>query len=85
MTKGRAKPADLNRRAAAVVAEATGQAESEPEKNPHAVELGRLGGTARARQLSAERRRQIAKEARNARQRRYRARLKQAREAAEAG
>ena len=76
--------ADLNRRAAAVVAEATGTAP--PDKNPHAVALGKLGGEARKRQLSAERRKQIAREANAARQRRYRARLKeQAREAAGTG
>ncbi|MDQ3045034.1 MAG: hypothetical protein M3R06_07785 [Chloroflexota bacterium] len=44
---------------------------TEPEKNPHAAALGRLGGQkggpARALKLSAERRREIAKKAATAR------------------
>ena len=78
---------DLNTTAAGVVAEATGTAPPEPKKNPHAVALGRLGGEARKRQLSAERRKEIAIQARRARQVRYRARLRdaQAKEAAETG
>lgn len=85
MTTLNAKPADLNRRAAAVVAEATGQAPKDG-RNPHAVALGRLGGEARKRQLSAERRKEIARQANAERQRRFRARQKErAEEAAEAG
>ena len=80
MTERRPKPADLNRRAAAVVAEATGTA---PEKNPHAVALGKLGGEARKKKLSEERRKQIAREANAERQRRFRARRRaEAQEAA---
>jgi hypothetical protein len=72
----RKRPADFNARAASVVADATGQQPDEPsgrEKNPHAVALGRLGGLkggkARAEKLSAERRREIARNARAARKR----------------
>lgn len=70
MPKRSSKPADLNRRAAAVVAEATSE---EPPGDPHqgkdpaAVELGRKGGLkggkARSDSLSAERRSEIAKNA----------------------
>lgn len=72
MTQRRSRPADLNRRAAAVVAEATGQApDPDQGKNPHAVALGKLGGTkggpARAEKLSASRRREIARKAAAAR------------------
>jgi hypothetical protein len=37
--------------------------EKEKEKDPHAVHLGRLGGKARKRKLTAERRREIARKA----------------------
>jgi hypothetical protein len=37
------------------------------EKDPHAVHLGRLGGTARKRKLTAEQRREIARKAAEAR------------------
>lgn len=67
------KPRDLNLLAHRIVAEATGEAPEEPEraeepeKNPAAVELGRMGGLkggpARAKKLSAERRREIAQKA----------------------
>lgn len=63
------RPRDISQLAKAIVDEATGQAEPEPEsaKNPHAVELGRLGGRkggkARAAKLSKKRRREIAREA----------------------
>lgn len=33
------------------------------EKNPHAVQLGQLGGNARTEKLTAERRREIARKA----------------------
>ncbi len=53
---------DPNEMASQIVAQATG--EPAEEKNPAAVELGRLGGLkggkARAKKLSAKRRRQIA-------------------------
>ena len=61
------KPSDVNRRAFAIVREATESAKAEPEKNPAAVALGRLGGqkggAARAASLSPKRRSQIAKKA----------------------
>jgi len=53
--------------------EATGQVpeESPSDKNPHAVALGRLGGQkggkARAKKLTAEQRREIARKAAQAR------------------
>jgi len=67
------KPRDLNRLAAAIAAEATGEAPEEPpsDKNPHAVALERLGdkkdGAARAKKLTPERRRAIARKAAEAR------------------
>jgi hypothetical protein len=71
----RRKPRDLNKLAAAVVSEATGDiAESvEPNngKDPAAVELGRRGGLkggkARAAKLTAQQRSEIAKKAAQAR------------------
>jgi hypothetical protein len=63
------RPRDLNRLAASIVHDATSD---EPEalttdKNPHAVALGRAGGLkggkARAKKLSKEQRREIAKKA----------------------
>lgn len=61
----RKKPADLNRLAAAIVDEATGNApQPNAGKNPAAVALGRLGGAkggkARAEKLTPEKRREIA-------------------------
>jgi len=68
MPKRSRKPADLNELAAAIVAEAT---EEQPEKNPAAVALGRLGGKkggpARAKKLTPEQRREIAQRAARAR------------------
>jgi hypothetical protein len=59
------KPEDVNRLAASIVEEATN--EQPPEKNPAAVALGRLGGKkggpARAKRLTPEQRREIAKKA----------------------
>lgn len=63
---------DFNQLAAAIVAEATGEAEpsekpEQPEKNQAAVELGRLGGKkggkARAESLTPEERSEIARNA----------------------
>lgn len=69
MAKQSKKPADLNRLAAAIVGEATDEAPPEPE-SPQA-RAGRAGGTkggkARAKSLSAQRRREIAKAAASAR------------------
>ena len=72
MPKRSRKPADLNRLAALIVAEAT-DPDYDPYqgKNPAAVELGRLGGKkggkARAAKLTAEERSEIAKKAAAAR------------------
>lgn len=72
MPKRSRKPADLNRLAASIVAEAT-DPDHDPYqgKNPAAVELGRLGGRkggkARAAKLSAKERSEIAKKAAEAR------------------
>jgi hypothetical protein len=58
------KIVDLNEISYSVVAETTGY---KPEKNPAAVALGRLGGlkggVARAKKLSAVKRKKIAKKA----------------------
>jgi hypothetical protein len=45
--------------------------EKEKEKDPHAVHLGRLGGKARKRKLTAEQRREIARKAAETRWARY--------------
>ena len=62
---------DLNETAFAIVQRATGQSAPEPAKNPAAVALGRLGGLkggkARAKSLSAKRRKEIAADAAKAR------------------
>jgi hypothetical protein len=58
---------DASQRAWAVVQEATGQAEHAPQKDPLAVARGRAGGRARAEKLTAERRLEIAKNARASR------------------
>jgi hypothetical protein len=58
-------PRDVNELAAAIVSEAT--ADANEGKNPHAVALGRLGGKkggpARAKKLTPEQRREIARKA----------------------
>jgi hypothetical protein len=63
----RKRPTDPNLLAAAIVAEVTGSAKAEPEKNPAAVALGRMGGLkggkARAAKLSKKRRSDIARKA----------------------
>lgn len=67
------RPRDLNKLAASIVREATGEAppEEPSKKNPAAVALGRLGGQkggkARAAKLSAKRRSEIARRAAKAR------------------
>ena len=70
--RSRTRPADLNRLAASIVDEATGNApDPDAGKNPAAVALGRLGGAkggkARAAVLTAEQRSEIAKKAAAAR------------------
>ena len=73
MPRRSSKPRDLNKLAAAIAAEATGEAPEEPpsDKNPHAVALGRLGGMkggkARAKKLTPEQRSEIARRAAEAR------------------
>jgi len=62
------KTDDVNLIASRILEETTASAESQkPEKNPAAVALGRLGGLkggmARAKKLSSERRKEIAKKA----------------------
>jgi len=65
---------DLNQLAKSIVDRATGETppeEEQPEKNPAAVALGRLGGlkggVARAKKLTAKERSEIAKKAAAAR------------------
>lgn len=69
-------PRDTNILASQIVSQATDTDipkanKKQPEKNPFAVELGRLGGLkggkARANKLSPERRREIAQKAAKAR------------------
>ena len=77
MPKRSSKPSrrDINELAFNIVQAATGEKSAEPddqpEKNPHAVALGKLGGakggTARAKKLSKKRRLEIAKKAASAR------------------
>jgi hypothetical protein len=63
-----ASPSDPNELAASIVEQATSD---KPAKNPAAVALGKLGGKkggpARAKKLSAKRRKQIARKAARAR------------------
>ena len=69
--KGQKRPADVISNAVRVMKIATGEIEESTQtddgKNKAAVELGRKGGTARAKSLSARRRREIAKRAAGAR------------------
>jgi hypothetical protein len=70
--KGEKRPADVIGNAVHVMRIATGEAaDTFTEKNPHAVELGKLGGSkggkARARKLSTKQRRAIASKAANKR------------------
>ena len=75
MAKRSSKSADLNKRAAAIVAQSVDPDDEGDDpyegKNPAAVELGRLGGKkggkARAEKLSPERRSEIARKAAQAR------------------
>jgi hypothetical protein len=64
-----AKRKDLNELAFHIVQQATHQVPKDREKDPAAVERGRLGGQARAEALEPERRLEIAKLARVARPR----------------
>lgn len=73
MKKPKNLPRDPNQRARAILDIAMGESDAEidHEKDPRAVELGRLGGLkggdARAKKLSPERRREIARKAAEAR------------------
>ena len=60
------RPADVVGNAVRVMQIATGDAEEE-EKDPAAIARGKKGGTARASKLSAQKRREIAKKAAEAR------------------
>ncbi len=74
-TRSSTRPRDANQLAKLMVDLATGQAvenvDSHSGKNPAAVALGRLGGqkggAARAKKLTAEKRREIAQKAAEAR------------------
>jgi hypothetical protein len=65
--KGEKRPADANQRAVLVTRIATGEIEeSFPDddgKNKAAQELGRMGGKARAKSMSAKKRKEIAQKA----------------------
>ena len=69
MAKRSKKPADLNRLAAAIVGEATDETPQEPESQQ--ARAGRLGGVKggvkRSKQLTSERRSEIARAAAQAR------------------
>lgn len=69
--KGQEPVRDENEIAKGIVQQVTESAKEQPEKNPAAVALGRLGGKkggpARAAKLSAEERRDIARKAARAR------------------
>jgi hypothetical protein len=68
--KGEKRPADVNARAVMIGKIATGEIEdatTDDGKNPAAVALGRMGGKARASNLSGRKRKQIAKKAAQAR------------------
>jgi hypothetical protein len=67
--KPRKRPRDFSQAAKLVVDIATGQVEDRPPtpeeqgKDPAAAAMGRKGGTARAKSMTAERRAEIAREA----------------------
>lgn len=68
--KGEKRPADVIGAAVKVMQIATGEVDEEytsDGKNKAAAELGKLGGRARAKKLSANKRREIAKKAAQAR------------------
>ena len=65
--KGHKRPADVISNAVHVMKIATGEIDEPDGKNPAAVALGRMGGTARAKALSPARRTAIAKRAAAAR------------------
>jgi 2-keto-3-deoxy-6-phosphogluconate aldolase len=68
--KGEKRPADVIGNAVHVMRIATGQIEettTDDGKNAAAVALGRMGGKARAKGMTAKRRKEIAKKAAKAR------------------
>jgi hypothetical protein len=69
--KGERRPADVIGNAVKVMRIATGEDADDygmkPEKNQAAAELGRKGGQARAKGMSAKRRKEIAEKAARAR------------------
>jgi hypothetical protein len=68
--KGERRPADANQRVVMVARIATGEIEdkvTDDGKNAAAVALGRMGGAARAKGMSAKKRKEIASNAAKAR------------------
>lgn len=64
--KGERRPADVNARAVMIAKIATGEIEdatTDDGKNAAAVALGRMGGKARAKGMSAKKRKEIARRA----------------------
>jgi hypothetical protein len=64
--KGEKRPADVNKRAVMIAKIATGEIEdvtTDDGKNAAAVALGRMGGKARAQNMSAKKRSEIARKA----------------------
>lgn len=64
--KGEKRPADVNARAVMIAKIATGEIEDKVTndgKNAAAVALGRMGGKARAKAISAKKRKEIARKA----------------------
>jgi hypothetical protein len=64
--KGEKRPADANQRAVMIGRIATGEIEdkvTDDGKNAAAVALGRMGGKARAKELSKKKRKEIAQKA----------------------
>ena len=65
--KGEKRPADVIGNAVRVMQIATGEAEeeieTEPEKDAAAAEMGRKGGKARAKKMTAEQRREVSRKA----------------------
>jgi len=64
--KGEKRPADVNARAVMIAKIATGEIEditTDEGKNAAAVALGRMGGKARAKGMTAKKRKEIAKKA----------------------
>jgi len=61
--KGERRPADVIGSAIMVARIATGEIADNPKEQSAAADLGRLGGRARAKKLSAKERQRIAKKA----------------------